>query len=365
MTHVDRTSSFRGVLPGLMATWAAAGALFAAAGGGAGTLFTSKQGDFSVRYPAGWETIDGPNDTILLLLAQPAKDGGVPTRMMAVVIHPAEGGKAPAARDVEQELLGFFKGIAPDAVTTDPQPAKLGGEAAERVAFRGHDKQNAGADTRSVAVVCVHGTTGYALTCTGPAEGFDSELADFDKVTRSFTFGAAAGEVFEDAAHHVRVHYPAGWRRIDVPAGAGTVLAVVPPAPAARGKQAALVTVGVDDIQPGFEKGGTAAFIDRMLGAARQLDPALRVLKSGEAKLGGRPAQRVVFTGKRAGVAYTRDVTVHIEGRKAYTLIGGCDPGEYDKLRSDFESMAQSFEWTQADAPAATPKEPKTDDLPF
>ena len=137
------------------------------------------------------------------------------------------------------------------------------------------------------------------------------------------------------------------------------------PTPVARGRQEALVTLGVDDIQPGFEKGGTAAFLQRMLAAAKQLDPGARVLESGDAMLGGRPAERVVYTGKRAGVSYTRDVTVYLEGRKAYMLICGCSPEDYETLRADFQSIARSLEWTQADAPAAAPKEPKKDDLPF
>src|SRR3954453_22878171 len=90
----------RRLLPVLMAAWAVPCALPGAdaeGGGGTGTSFTSKAGDFSVRYPAGWDVIDGPNDTILLLLMQQPKAGGVPTRSMAVVIHPAEAGTAPAA----------------------------------------------------------------------------------------------------------------------------------------------------------------------------------------------------------------------------------------------------------------------------
>src|SRR4051812_19955154 len=168
----------RRLLPALMAAWAVPCALLGAAdpaaGGGAGTAFTSKAGDFSVRYPAGWDPIDGPNDTILLLLMQPDKAGGPPTRSMAVVIHPAEDGKPPAVRDFEQELLGFFKATVPDATATSPQPAKLAGESAERITFQGHDNQNGGAETRSVAIVCVHGKTGYALTCESPVQGFDA-----------------------------------------------------------------------------------------------------------------------------------------------------------------------------------------------
>jgi len=350
-----------------MAAWAVPCALPGAdaeGGGGTGTSFTSKAGDFSVRYPAGWDVIDGPNDTILLLLMQQPKAGGVPTRSMAVVIHPAEDGKAPAVRDVEQELLGFFKAIAPDATASDPQPAKLGGEPAERITFRGHDKQNTGADTRSVAIVCLHGKAGYALTCEGPVEGFEAELSDFEKVAQSFQFGAGTGDVFDDAAHHIRVHCPAGWRRTDVP-GQAAVLALLPPTAAAPGKQEAVVMVDVAEIQPGLEKGGAAAYLQRVQAAAVQLDPTVRVTESADATLGRRPAKRLVLTGKRSGVAYTRAMTVCVQGRTAYSVFCGCDPDDYEKLRPAVQAMADSFEWTDSDAPAAAPKEQKKDDLPF
>jgi len=170
----------------------------------------------------------------------------------------------------------------------------------------------------------------------------------------------AAGDsaTFNDDEHHVRFRYPAAWKKEEAAgagAGAVPVAAFLTDPATPEGKIEPHVYVQLHHGDAPIKESTIGSLMEGVAtGVRKQLDPSMKVTDSGPATLGGRPGRRVVLTGKVKGAPCSYLAIATIRGGKAYSVSCVCDPEALPKFKADVQTLADSFQWTDA-APSAKP----------
>jgi hypothetical protein len=175
---------------------------------------------------------------------------------------------------------------------------------------------------------------------------------------------AAAGDTaaFNDEGHHPRFHYPAAWKKEEASGageGAVPVAMFVPDLPAPESKQEAHVFVQLHQADTPLKESTIGSFASGIATGVRKLDLSMKVTESAPATLGGHPGRRVVLEGKVKGAPCAFVAIATIRGGKAYSVGCLCDPEYLTKLKGDLQSIADSFQWTDAAPPAKPAPAPR------
>jgi hypothetical protein len=372
---------------------------------GASAPFKSPDGSFTVTCPDGWSVVKPPPAPMAMLLVKGQPPRGRPPEGGPLIFATREKVTGrPTLDQLEEKTLAAFKENYPDAQIVSADPAKQGGEPARRITMKGRGRLG-GAEVVNVTVVCLHGDATYSLGCLSAPEDSDRHAADLDKVVASLRFGdvrakddagekekkppddnklpfvavkllAVAGApaakdaarpapgdtaTFNDDEHHLRFRYPAAWKKeqLGTPGeGAVAVAGLLPNLPAPEGKIETHAFVQLHQADKPLKESTIGSFAEGIAKGVQKLDPSMKVTESGPATLGGHAGRRVVLTGTMKGAPCAFIAIATIRGGKAYSIGALCDPEYLPKLKADLQSIADSFQWTDAAPPAKSAPTP-------
>jgi hypothetical protein len=150
---------------------------------------------------------------------------------------------------------------------------------------------------------------------------------------------------YDDPTHGIRLTYPGDWEEITLMRPKGTVLLLAPPA----SNHAGLMPPAFAVVSPESERPVSADDLDGM--QQRTIDKAkkeigeFQLVQSDQATVGGEPARRIVYTGKKLGqsleVMYV--LTTHAGKPYAFSFMSG--PDVFESVRPGADKVVESVQW--------------------
>ena len=150
---------------------------------------------------------------------------------------------------------------------------------------------------------------------------------------------------YDDPANGIRLTYPGDWEEINLMRPKGTLLLLAPPAP----KHAGLMPPAFAVVAPQSDQPMSPNDLDDM--QQRTIDKAkkeigeFQLVQTSQATVGGEPARRIVYTGKKLGqsieVMYV--LTTHAGKPFAFSYMAG--PDVFDGMQPQIEKVVESVHW--------------------
>jgi hypothetical protein len=151
---------------------------------------------------------------------------------------------------------------------------------------------------------------------------------------------APASERYRDQAQGYSLELPSGWTKAEISIGeAQAVKAARPPADA--GDQAVeSITVGAEDLPLEF---AARDYSDLVLERLKHTN--FKELERIGATIGGRPAEKIVYTYTEGDLKLKRVMWSVTKDMRGYFIMGTADQGSFDKYAPVFASSADSFKF--------------------
>src|SRR5689334_11312430 len=125
---------------------------------------------------------------------------------------------------------------------------------------------------------------------------------------------------YDDPANGIRLTYPGDWEEINFMRPKGTLLLLAPPAP----KHAGLMAPAFAVVAPQSDRKATSDDLDAMqqrtIDKARSEIGEFQLVQTAPTTVGAEPARRIVYTGKKLGMAIEVMYVLTTHTGKAYAF---------------------------------------------
>ena len=147
---------------------------------------------------------------------------------------------------------------------------------------------------------------------------------------------------FDDPKNGIRLTYPGNWEEqsLGVMKPKGTVIVLV--APSGAGATTMPPTISVV-AQEALNEDLDAMVESVKSKASKQLDD-FKLIESGAATLGGKPARRAVYTGRKLGVSLEVLNVMTIHNNRRFAVTYSADPDLFETHRAAVERVIESFQ---------------------
>lgn len=153
---------------------------------------------------------------------------------------------------------------------------------------------------------------------------------------------------YVDARHGVRLVYPADWEEKSfLFQPKSVVLMLMPPSKVGMGKLPPTVSLVVQEPRQPLLSSDLPAMEQRIVEKGRKEIEQFTIVESADATLGGEPARRIVYTGRKLGVSVQVMYVIAVQGGKGWAVSYAADPGVFEEQRPAVQQVVDSLEFAR------------------